>query len=339
MTTLNSLQKIIPPDQALANKALERSLSQIKNVFNVDLQTFAPVVEQLESTYDLPLVQALTEPIPQSVKDFYSGNIATGTGPNGTLTVYDMIGTAAGATHNTEIPIVTQVLQDLDNDGELDVLTANAGPTSSSTGVYTVMQYCLSGTYTSVVSGPPDEYTVIIPSGVYGAGSYGPYGSANAAIDAAFSGGLIPAAANLIAAIAAANSELASQANSAFDASAEQLAIEDTNRALANIDFANLEANAQSVTMSIVSNLHDIGLDTTEGGSAVFFENISDQSTLSGQSVIASMREGRNIRRLNDIGITLDTQLPDTPTEVTEAELLPSQESVAEATSYAQNNQ
>lgn len=337
MTTLNSLEKIIPPDQALANKALERALLQTKNITETDLQTLAPVIEQLESNYDLPLIQALDTPVPQVVQDFYTGNLATGTGPNNTLTVYDVIGTAAGAVHNEELPVVTSVLQDLDNDGELDVLTANAGPSSSSTGVYTVMQYCLGNTYT-VDLGSGGPYEVQIPVGVYGAGSY-PGNTVNEAIDAAFSSGLIPAAANVIASIAAANSELAAQANDAFNASASQLATETTNRSLAKIDFANLEANVNSVTMSVVTSLHDIGLDTAEGGSAVFFENVANTSSLYGQAVISSMREGRNIRRLSDAGIVLDTQLPDTPTTVTEATLLPAQESVTEATEFAQNNQ
>ncbi len=337
MTTLNSLEKIIPPDQALANKALERALLQTKNIAEADLQTLAPVIEQLESNYDLPLIQALESPIPPAVESYYANTLATGTGPDNTLTVYDVIGTAAGAVHNEELPVVTSVLQDLNNDGELDVLTANAGPSSSSTGVYTVMQYCLANTYT-VDLGSGGPYEVQIPVGVYGSGNYAG-NTANAAISNAFSSGLIPVAANLIANIAATNSTLATQANDAFNASASQLATETTNRSLAKIDFANLEANVNSVTMSVVTNLHDIGLDTAEGGSAVFFENVANLNSLYGQAVVSSMREGRNIRRLSDAGILLDTQLPDTSTTVTEATLLPSQDTVAEATEFAQNNQ
>lgn len=336
MTTLKSLQKIIPPDQALANKALERSLRQTKNIFGTDLQSLAPVISELENNYDLPLVQELQEPIPADVANVITSTLGTGTGPNNTVTIYDVIGTAAGAVHNEELPVVTNILQDLDNDGELDVLTANAGPSSASSGVYTIMQYCLGNTYTT-----PDgfgEYDVIIPGGVYGAGTY--HGNTvDAAISSAFSSGLIPAAANLIANIAAANSELTSQANEAFNASAQQLATETTNRSYAQIVFGNLEANVRSVSMSVATNLHDIGLDTAQGGSAVFFENVANLNNVYGQAVVSSMREGRNIRRLNDAGIILDTQLSDQPTTVTEANLLPSQNSVAEAAAYAQNNQ
>lgn len=334
MSSYDSLKKIIPPDQALANKALERSLRQVKNIFDTDLPALSPVLSELESNYDLPLVQALDTPVPASVASIYTNTLATGTGPNGTLSVYDVIGTAAGATHNTELPIVTSILQDLDNDGQLDVLTADAGPSSSSTGVYTVMQYCLANTYTSG-SGP---YTVTIPVGVYGAGSY-LGNSVNEAIDTAFSSGLIPAASTVISAVAAANSALATQANDAFIAMGSQLSTEKTNQELANIDFGNLIANVTSVSLSVVQNLHDYGLDTAEGGTAAFLENTADLNNLYGQSVVAAMREGRNIRRLNDIGIQLDTQLDDQPTTVTQAELLPGQESVAEATQYAQNNQ
>lgn len=336
MTTLNSLQKIIPPDQALANKALERSLRQVKNVFNTDLPTLAPVISDLESNYDLPLVQDLDTPIPDSVVQYYGNTLATGTGPNGTLTITDIIGTAAGATHNEALPEVTTILQDLDNDGQLDVLTANAGPTSSSSGVYTIMQYCLGNTYTTGTD--PGPYDVIIPAGVYGTGTYSGNTVAEA-IDLAFSSGLIPAAANVIANVAAANAEMANIANQSFNAMASQLSIESTNANLAGIDYGNLQANSRSVSMSFATSLHDYGLDTAENSTAWYLEQVANTSNLYGQSVIASMREGRNIRRLNDAGIVLDTQLSSAPTTVTQAELLPSEQTVAEATEFAQKNQ
>jgi hypothetical protein len=43
---------------------------------------------------DLPLVQALTTPAPASAVDFFANTIATGTGPEGTITTCDVLGTA-----------------------------------------------------------------------------------------------------------------------------------------------------------------------------------------------------------------------------------------------------
>ena len=70
MSNYDTLKKIIPPDQALANQALSRSLRQVKDIFNTDLPTLSAAVETLESNRDLGLINALTEPIPEVVTDF-----------------------------------------------------------------------------------------------------------------------------------------------------------------------------------------------------------------------------------------------------------------------------
>ena len=109
-------------------------------------------------------------------------------------------------------------------------------------------------------------------------------------------------------------------ANDAFDAMADQLTINVTNCQAAGLDIgnivndisnANLVSNDASSTLSLVTSLHDIGLDVTEGGSAQWFESVANTGTVTGQAVIASMREGRNIAVLSAVGINLDTQLPD----------------------------
>lgn len=43
---------------------------------------------------NLPLVQALTTPVPASAVNFFANDIATGTGPGGTITTCDVLGTA-----------------------------------------------------------------------------------------------------------------------------------------------------------------------------------------------------------------------------------------------------
>ena len=46
MITLDRLQQIIPPDQALANKALSVALQQIAGISNNPLPTMAAVISQ-----------------------------------------------------------------------------------------------------------------------------------------------------------------------------------------------------------------------------------------------------------------------------------------------------
>jgi hypothetical protein len=341
MTTYNTLKKIIPPDQALANQALSRGLRQVKDIFNTDLPAVAAAVSQLESNKDLDLINALTTPIPSVITDFVNTKLATGTGPGNTVTTNDVIGIAAGATATTAIATTSVVIQDLANVGALNSLTANGGTATSATnGVYTVMSYCLANAYTTVTSGPPDDYTITIPAPLPGQGIYGPDTSFGNVIDAAFVN-LIANANAAINSIAVTYSSQAAIANDAFAATAQQLVLNVDNCIAAGIDIgnvvndpanANLVANSVSTLLGLTSQLHDIGLDVTEGGAAQFFENIANTSTLAGQAVIASMREGRNIAVLNAVGIQLDTQLVDVNPNTTVANnLQDAQYSVAEA--------
>jgi len=318
----NTLKKIIPPDQALANEALSRSLRQVKDIFKTDLPSLAVAVESLESNKDLDLINALTVPIPSLVEGFVANALATGTGPGNTVTINDIIGVAAGNTVNTALPDTTQTLQQLSTAGALNPLTANAGtPGSINNGIYTVMTYCLAGDYTTYDG--VEFFTVTIPLNNNIANTPVSYISANTpnpAIDAAFSTTLIPNANVVIANIAATNPAQAAVSNDSYNAMATQLLYNQNNCLRAglnianivnNINNANLVPNSVSTSLGLASRLHDIGTDIATGGSAQFFQSIANTSNLSGQAVIASMREGRNIAVLNAVGIQLDTQLVD----------------------------
>lgn len=330
MTTYNTLQKIIPPDQALANEALARSLRQVKEIFNADLPTLSAAVGQLESNKDLPLINALTTPVPSDVSNFWEDTFATGTGPGNTLTTTDVVGTAAGVVHNEELPVLTSVVSSLASSGALNSLTANTGnPSSASNGIYTQMSYCLQEAYGNNITG------ITIPATSYYSGG------AFVDFDDAFGNGLIPAAANLIANIAASNPVANTTAYVAMSNMANQLNLNVNNSISAGIKFTNVagnvvildqEANSRSASLSLASQLHEIGLDVTAGGAAQFFEQIANTSIQSGQAVIAAMREGRNIAVLNAVGIKLDTQLVDVnPTPVLANNLSDGQYTVAQA--------
>ena len=321
MSKYDELKKIIPPDQALANQALSRSLRQVKKIFDTDLPSVATAVSVLESNKDLNLINELTTPLPQAVANFWGNTFPTGTGSGNAVTTNDVIGIAAGATVNSALPVVSNVLTTLDSFGALNSLTANGGtPASAINGVYTVMEYCLANAYTSVFIGPPDTYTIIIPAPLPGQGVYGPDLSFTNVIDAAFTA-LISNANTAIANIATTYSNLASESNAETTAIANQLVFNQNNLILAGIDIgnvvlgdfanANIQSNANTTALAFVTRLQDLGLDISEGGTAQFLEQVANTNNVSGQGVIASMREGRNIATLNAIGIQTDTQLSD----------------------------
>ena len=294
-----SLSKIIPPDQALASQAIADSLQQVKNIFQLALPAFAAAVSATETNNGLGDITALTQPVPASVASNINSTLATGTGPNGTLTLFDFMGATAGVPYTDEFTSVTSTINSMQSANALYTLT------DATNGVYTVMQDTLNGDYTTVINPSPIEITITIPPSLPGAGTYGN-------LDAAFSTGLIPAAANLIANVAANNSSNASSLNTSFTTMAQQLSTETNNLVLAQVTFTDLAANSRSSIMSLSSSLHDIGTDVAPKGQNDFFTAITDTSNQYGQAIIASFREGRNIKVFDTAGIGSDTQIPAT---------------------------
>lgn len=295
--TYLELSKIIPPDQALANLALALTLSQVKNIFVPSLPEFAAAVAVIETNKDLADIEALSQPVPSNISTSLTNELATGTGPNGTITLLDMLGVVAGVPYANTYQTITSGIDQLQSTGALNVLTSNTS------GVWTVMQNTLDGVYTAIANiGPPEEYTITIPAGLPGAGTY-------TTVDDAFVSGLLPAAANLIQGIVANNSSQANSLNSSINSITTALVNEKQNLILAQVDFDNLAANSRSSLMSLAFNLHEIGTNVGPTGSAVLFEAIADRSNIYGQAIVAAMREGRNIAALNDAGIDVDTQI------------------------------
>ena len=293
------LSKIIPPDQALAAQAIADSLQQVKNIFQLTLPVLARTVSATETNSGLGDITALTTPVPAGVASNINSTLATGTGPNGTLTLFDFMGATAGVPYTAEFTSVTSTINYMQSANALYTLT------DATNGVYTVMQDTLNGDYTTVVNPSPIEITITIPPGLPGAGTYGN-------LDAAFSTGLIPAAANLIANVAANNASNASSMNTSFTTMAQQLSAETNNLVLAQVTFSDLAANSRSSVMSLSSSLHDIGTDVAPKGQNDFFTAIADTSNQYGQAIIASFREGRNIKVFDNAGIGSDTQIPAT---------------------------
>ena len=281
--SLEILEKIIPADQALANKALARSLSQIKNVANSQLPAISAAMAVLQTNSDLGAVSALTSPVPQSVQTLYQSVLAEGSGEGGEILLTDIIGTPTGRT-------VTQSF-----DTMIEVFGNIAGNTVNLVACYDNMLAVLNNTY--------GDSPTIIPSGP-GAGTYTDF-------DDAFVTGLIPAANSIVSTLVSTDSDAVTIANEAWGNIISDQARQRNNQIAAEIDFANLTANSHSAVMSFTNNLHGYGLDVEPGGANYYLVSVANTASLSGQSVVASLREGRNIQALQAAGIQLDTQLSD----------------------------
>ena len=287
--SLATLKLIIPPDQAVANKALSRSLQQIKNITNSTLPALSTAMSTVRSIGNLSAIANLTTPVPSSVTSFYKSQLGVGTGVNGTIRVVDVIGVASGFVVNDALNVVSNSISNLQ--------------VSNATGTLSACYRNMLGTLGNVFGGPVGN--VVIPSGP-GAGSYESW-------DEAFTNGLIPAANTAIANIVTYNSSEVLRANSAWGNIILTLGIQQDNQDSADMDFGNLQPDSMSAAMSFASSLHEYGLDVVPGGASEYLTSLANPATLGGQSVIASLQEGRNISSLEQAGISLDTQLSSLP--------------------------
>ena len=309
------LQQIIPQDQALANKALATALSQVNGIKQSSLPVFANTVSSLQTTKGLPLVASLQQAVPSDTANFYTSTLASGTGSANTVILTDILGTAVGyistdALGNTVATFETMNLSYLES-------------------IYQTMRNAVNGDYTGANS-------VIIPGGTPGAGEY-------TTIDLAFEGeggggnvaggpGLIPTALAEISNVVSAYPTQVSALNQDWNSMSNQLILEKTLQATAQLNYANLTANQVSSMYGFILNLPDYGIDTSQGGPAQFIEGVADLTTFSGQCVVACLREGRNKQALNATGIRSNNNVPaEANPPPPQANLIPSTYSESEA--------
>jgi len=308
MITYQRLSLIIPPDQALACKAIQVSLQQIKNISNMSLAQLAAAFANMQTTRDLDLISSLTTAVPPSVAEFYANAYGTGTGPNGTLVISDLLGAAIGVPFTSDLTNVTTTINSMTSDGILNTLIV----------IYTRMQNTVDGVYNTGI-----DDTVVIPAGP-GAGTY-------ANPDEALNALIIVAAAE-VAGIESVYPTQSSVLNSNFTSMAANLNKENINLSLASIDVANLDPTSRGPIMSFVQGLPDYGVNTEQDGPAQFLETIANLSTQGGQAIVACLREGKNIFVLDAVGAGQDTVIPSTVNSVPpRANLIPSTYTEAEA--------
>ena len=308
MITYQRLSLIIPPDQALACKAIQVSLQQIKNIGNMSLAQLAAAFANMQTTRDLDLISSLTTAVPPSVAEFYANTYGTGTGPNGTLVISDLLGAAIGIPFTSDLTNVTTTINSMTSDGILNTLII----------IYTRMKNTVDGVYNTGVGD-----TVVIPPGP-GAGTYtDPDEALNA---------LIIVAAAEVAGIENSYPTQSSVLNSNFISMAANLNLENINLSLASIDVANLDPTSRGPIMSLVQSLPDYGVNTEQDGPAQFLETIANLSTQGGQAIVACLREGKNIFVLDAVGAGQDTVMPSTPNSIPpQGNLIPSTYTEAEA--------
>jgi hypothetical protein len=327
------LGKVIPPAQAVSNKAVQVAFEQITNVTNAALPTLAATINTaprtpwnvnasylandlvanapavnglaqlspstifyraqqdvpvgtnindtdfwLPTTIDglntmsgLPLIQAQTTAIDSSVASYFSSNVATGSGPDGTITTCDVIGTAIDSGN-----IAAQL--DIARSAMANIVSLDAGNIGRINSAYTAIAAATSGT--DVVAN---------------------IAKANGNIANIYTNGTAAVVANVAV------------LNGAWSVIANVLSTEKTYQTKAGIDYTNLQAGEKVSTMGFVQQLPTYGTQTSSCGPAYFIEQIANTSIIGGQAIVGAMREGRNNARLSTARMYNTNQVPSTP--------------------------
>lgn len=296
MTALDKLSQIIPPDQALANKALSTALQQITNISSLNLPRLANAVSNVQTNFGLPLVNAQKTAVDPAVANNISNTLGIGSGPNGTLTIDNSMGIAAGF-------VVTSAFTNV-------ITLVNSMDLSNLANIYTDMTATANGSY-----GPAAGPITIIT---------GPAAGTYDNISAAFSGqeananagtggnGLIPSVnSNVIPNIIATYPSQTTSINTNWNSMMTQLNTEKKVQQSATIDFANLTPNSNPPIYSFVLSLPQYGQDTAANGAFQYLESVADLTNLTGQTLVAALRQGQS--NIATTGIATTSNVPVNP--------------------------
>lgn len=303
-----NLAGALPDDLAVANGALARSFGQVKGIDGSTANLLSTASTTAETFKDLNLIQNQTTYVDPAVVEFWvsqyktQSGITLGTGPNGTFTISDAIGYAAG--YNSAAPLQQNKIEmeKLIASGAMDVFTRDDGSGSANTGIYIVMDYFIDGAYDVSNPGPPPTTTYLIPAGVYGAGTYATQELAWNAI--------IAAAKTIMTDFYTNNPEAQIiQRNS--KRMQEQQAREKLIRVKMDLDLTVVQSQDNNA-IQLASNLPAFALDTTAGGASELLERVMNFSSTGGQAAVGAMREARNVDKLATANIQSDAPIPQT---------------------------
>ena len=321
------LGKVIPPAQAVSNKAVQVALEQVTNITNATLPALAATINTaprtpwninifylantlvadapavnglaqlspatvfyraqqdvpagininntdywlpttiagLSTMAGLPLIQAQTAAIDSSVASYFSSNMATGSGPDGTITTCDVIGTAIDHGNiAAQLAIATSAMA--------NIVTLDASNIANINSAYLA------------IAGAANA-TVVVAN----------ITRANGNITNIYNNANTQVVANVTA------------LNIAWSVIANVLSTEKTYQTSAGIDYTNLQASEKVSTMSFVQQLPIYGTQTSSCGPAYFLEQVANTSIIGGQAIVGALREGQNNQVLNAAGLGINT--------------------------------
>ena len=341
----------LPNEIAIPAAAFSYAMQQIKYIKQMNFQQFAQAVAQLEVTNKgLPLVNS-PEAIPGNrvAADEALYLTALGSGNSGTYTMVDLIGNISGDQYNplydSIIPLITSLqtqllfrIYSIIYDLALSIVTYGLifyrstrndppfpnPPYPSQSGTTIIMADTSGIAINQYVygSGIPSNTIVTDISGlnVTFNQSVGPLPSSTS-LEFRSEPGLIDKTAEAnaeIASIATYGGATMDRLNYLWDILGRMLSIQQRAVPFSAPSPQNIsEGTNRSDLYEFVRSLEIWANDTSYKEIARSIENISDLTTLAGQSIVALMREARNATRVGTAGGVFDNDVPDSMKTVT----------------------
>ena len=322
------LGKVIPPAQAVSNKAVQVALEQITNITNTTLPVLAATINtaprtpwNINTSYladnlvaDAPAVNGLAQLSPDTV--FYRAQQDVPAGTNINDTNYWLPTTAGcGLSTMSGLPLIQAQTSAIDPSVASyfsNSLATGAGPSGTITTCNVIGTAIDSGNIAAqlaIATSAMANIVTLDASNIANINSayLAIAGAANATVVVA---NITRANGNITNIYNNANTQVVANVatlNTAWSAIANVLSTEKTYQTSAGIDYTNLQSGEKVSTMSFVQQLPIYGTQTSSCGPAYFLGQVANTSVLGGQAVVGAMREGKNNQCLGEARLNVDT--------------------------------
>jgi len=317
------LSKVIPPAQAVANKAVQVAFEQVTNITNTTIPAFGATIDtvtknpwNINTSYladavvadapAVPTVGNLAQLSPNTV--FYRAQQDVPTGININNTDYWLPTTlGCGLSTMADLPLIQAQTTPIDSsvaDYFANTVATGTGPDGNIT---TCDVIGLAIDHDNFASQLNTATTAI--NALQTAGSLATLNTAYTTMLAAGNDAAILTqitnANNAISALSA--SPYVTTLNTAWTYMANLMNLSAKYTTEATIDYFTLSAGDKISTMSFVQNLPQYGNQTDACGPAVFLNSLVNTTTLTGQAIVGAMREGKNNQCLGESRLNVNT--------------------------------
>ena len=306
----DELAKIIPPDQAVANKAVQASLQQISNIENTTLPALAETIQGFtrlpwddtreylanDVVADAPSFNGLAQLLPAT--QFYQAQDDVPAGTDITDTTYWQPTTLGGINTMAGLPLIEAQTSAIDSSVASFVNSNIATGTGPDGAITTCDVLGLAYDHNDFATRLNTATTAI--NALQSAGSLNTLNTAYTTILAAANdAAVITQIVNANAAIAALSaSPYVTTLNTAWTYMSNYLNLELGYQVKAGIDYFLLQPGEQTSVYAFVQSLSQYGRQCESCGPNQFLQEIADTTALGGQALVGSLREGENQMQL-----------------------------------------